>query len=467
MKYDFIILGGGSAGLVAAKFAKGLGKKTAIIEKNKIGGDCTHFGCVPSKALLKTSEISRNIRDISKYGLSLKGDIDTSDAFAHVRKIISDVYSHGNADTIRKEGIDVIEGGAVFKDAKTVTVNGVEYTAEKFLIATGSSPVIPPIEGLSEINYLTNENIFDLESVPESVAVIGGGPIGVELAYALNGLGCDVAVIESADNILPIEDSEITDRLKDKLKNDGIKILTNTKVMSVEQKDGYVSLKTDGEYGEVKAVRVLVATGRKPNIDTLNLKSAGVEYNKNAVLTDKYLRTTAKNIYAAGDVVPPYRFSHVSDYEAVIATGNALLPIKRKADYSDVGWCTFTSPELARWGLTEKEAKDKYGDKVRVFRFEASAADRAITDMSTEGMAKYITGKKGNLLGAHILSESAGEIIHEVILAKKHKIPFQKLAEMIHIYPTYSYMVRQPSKYAGIQMFLENPIVKFFRGLKK
>lgn len=450
MKYDVIVIGGGSAGLVAAKFAKGLGRKTAIIEKKLLGGDCTHHGCIPSKALLH---------------LSLN---PAPDVMKRVRELVAGIYSTETPDIFRKEGIDVIEGAASFADSGTVIVNGERITSEIFILATGSSPLIPPIEGLADIEYLTNENIFVLDRLPASVAVLGGGPIGAELSTALNRLGVDTAVIEMAEHILPRDDAELSELLRGKLEADGIKILTGTKVTSVRQNDGFVTLKTEGALDEVNAERILVAAGRVPELAGLGLEKAGVEYDRNGVKVDKYLRTTAKNIYAAGDIVPPYRFTHVADYEAVTAVRNALLPFKKKADYTCVGWCTFTEPELAGFGLTEKEAAGRYGrDNIRIFRYGYSSLDRAVTDFSPTGMAKYITDRKGRLIGAHILGNRAGETIHEAMLAKKFKIPFQKIAGMVHIYPTYSYAVRQPARYAAVEMLLENPFIKFIRSLRK
>lgn len=452
MKYDVIVIGGGSAGLVAAKFAKGLGKKTAIIEKRLLGGDCTHYGCIPSKALLRLSA----------------QPIPAEDIMEQVRGLVTEIYSGETPEILQSEGIDVIEGSPVFTNNHTVEVNGRKITADKFILATGSSPFIPPIEGLKQIDYLTNETIFSLTELPASVAVLGGGPIGIEMAFALNRLGVDTAVIEMAERILPRDDAELSELLRAKLEENGVKILTGTRVTSVSRTGDYVTLKTDGALDEVHAVRVLVAAGRRPNLDGLALNKAGVDHDRAGVKTDKYLRTTAKNIYAAGDVVPPFRFTHAADYEAVTAVRNALIPIFRKAvDYSAVGWCTYTEPELAAFGLTEKEAVRQFGkEKIRVFRYDLKGLDRARTDFEPYGMAKYITGRKGFILGAHILSPRAGEVIHEVMLAKKHKIPFHKLSEMVHIYPTYSYAVKQPAKYAAVEMILDNPFVRFFRRAK-
>jgi len=469
MNYDLIVIGGGSAGLVAAMFAKGLGKKTAIIEKNKLGGDCTHHGCVPSKAFLNSAHLGENIKNLKEFGLTMDtSTLDTSKVMQHVRQIVSAVYYEETPEVFRDKGIDVIEGEAFFKDSQTIAVDGREYTASRFIIATGSRPFIPEIKGLDSIDILTNENIFNLNRLPLSVAVLGGGPIGLELASGLNSLGVDTAIIEMSERILPREDEELSELLRAKLTGDDLKILTDTKVVSAEQKNGYVSLFSEGQVDVVHAERVLVAVGRKPNTEGLGLEKAGVEYDSKGIKVDKYLRTTSKNIYAAGDVVSPYQFTHAADYEAVTAARNALLPFRKKTDYSNIPWCTYTSPELARCGLTEKEAADKYGrDKIRVFKYSCSQVDRAVTDSATDGMAKYITDKKGRLLGIHILGARAGEVIHEPMLAKKFKIPFHKISEMIHIYPTYSYAVRQPAKYAVVEMLLDNPFVKLVRKFMK
>lgn len=469
MMYDFTVIGGGSAGLVAAKFAQGLGKKTAIIEKKMLGGDCTHTGCIPSKALLSSAHLAQHIKELKDYGLSMDtSTLDRSKVMSHVRQIVKSVYETETPEIFRQEGIDVIEGHAEFADSHTVIVNGKKITSEYFLIAAGSSPAIPPVSGLSEVDYHTNETVFSMDRLPVSVAVLGGGPIGAEMASAMNALGVDTAVIEMGDRILPLEDIELSELLRAHMQENDVKILTNTKVVSAAAKNGYISLKTEGGVSEVTADCLLIATGRKPNTEGLSLEKAGVEYSSKGVKVDKYLRTTAKNIFAAGDIVSPYQFTHAADYEAVTAARNALLPFKKKTDYSDMGWCTYTEPELARCGLTEAEASEKYGkNSIRVFRYSYQHVDRAAAEGKMNGLAKYVTDRKGKLLGIHILGERAGEIIHEPMLAKKFNIPFQKIADMIHIYPTYSYAVRQPAKYAAVKMLLDNPFIKFLRRLKK
>ena len=471
MDYDLIVIGGGSAGLVAAKFAKGLGKKTAIVENGKLGGDCTHTGCIPSKTLLHSAHMAQNIRNLKEYGLTMDtSSLDTSKVMQHVRQTVSGVYESETPDVLRQEGIDVIEGSASFTDRNTIVVNGSRITSEKFLLATGSSPLIPDIKGLSSVNYYTNETIFSIEELPASAIILGGGPIGAELASALNALGVQIAVVEQAQSILPLEEGELSSLLAGVMEENDIHILTGTKAVSVEQKDGFISLKTESEpddFDEVNAECIIVAAGRRPNTGGLGLEKAGVEYDKNGVKVDKYLRTTAENIFAAGDILSSYRFTHVADYEAVTAARNAFIPLKKAVDYKDIGWCTYTEPELARCGLTRKEAEAEYGkENICVHRYWYYQVDRAVTDDKVVGMSKFITDRKGRILGIHILGERAGEVIHEPMLAKKFNIPFHKIADMVHIYPTYSYAVRQPAKYAVVERLLENPFVRLFRRLK-
>jgi len=469
MIYDLIIIGGGSAGLVAAKFAKGLGKRVAIVEKDKLGGDCTHFGCVPSKALLKSAHVAADLKNAEKYGLSIDDStLDTSNVLSHIKNIIAGVYTGETPEVFREEGIDIIPGYASFMNDYQIDVSGRVYESEKFVIATGSSPFIPDIKGLSDIDYLTNETIFSMDKLPESLLAIGGGPIGVELASAMSSLGVDVALVERSANILPKEDAELTSLLKEKLKDDCLKILNNTKVLEIEDMGNFIRAKTEGEVDEISAEKVLVAVGRRANLDGLKLEKTSVKRDSKGILVDEYLRTAAKNIYACGDVVPPYQFTHVADYEAVIAVRNAFLPFRQKRDYSSVSWATYTEPELARGGLTESEAVSRFGkDNVRVFKYKYEHVDRGITDSNTLGLAKYITNKKGKLVGIHILGSRAGEVIHEPMLAMKNGIPFHKIKDMIHIYPTYSYVVRQPSKYAAIEMILDNPLVKLLKRFRK
>jgi dihydrolipoamide dehydrogenase len=449
MKYDhdIVIIGGGAAGLVASTAAASLGAKTAMIEKNKLGGDCTWYGCVPSKALLKAAHSLHEAKAISKYGIKPAQDMkyDLTDVMATVREVVEGVSSHHPASVFEERGIKVMFGDPKFVNDHTIKVDSNTITAKRFIICTGSHPLVPTIEGLNDVEYLTNENIFDLEKLPESLVVLGGGPIGMELSQAFSRLGVIVTVVEMFDRLLFREDEEISDILTGEFFTEGIEVKTGKKAVKVSEEAGRISVTLEDKEGNsstVSAEKLLVAVGRSPNIKGLDLEKAGVEYSQKGIKTDNTLKTTTKNIYAAGDVTGPYQFSHVAEYQAIIACGNALMPFKRKADYTAVPWCTFTDPELARVGLTEKEAEEKHGE-VRVYRAEYKNNDRAVTDKEKKGKAKVICDKKGRILGAHVVGANAGEILHEYVLAKQQGLKISALSGTIHIYPTLAQIVKR------------------------
>ena len=469
--YDLVVVGGGAAGFVASKLANGLGKKVALIEKKKLGGDCTWFGCIPSKALIKSANIFHQTTRLGEFGLESKRSIklNTNKVMAHVRAIVQADADGHPADSFRQEGIDVFFGGPEFLSNHCIKLSGKIMSSEKFVVCTGSHPFVPPIEGLKGIGYLTNETIFDLEALPKSMIFLGGGPIGVELSAALNRLGVEVTIVQRAGQILAREDGELVDRLVQTLQAEGVTILTNTQAVKFSKGKGKVVADIVGEQGprQIEAEAVLVAVGRRPSINDLSLEEAGVEFDSKGIKVNKHLRTTAKNIYAAGDVVPPYLFSHISEYEAVLAVTNAFLPIKRKANYENVLWCTYTEPELAHAGLTEQQAREKYGDKVRVYRWEHKNVDRAKTDLEQNGLSKFVCDKKGRLLGIHILGHGAGELMHEAQFAKSIGQPFSKIASVIHAYPSYSDSVRQPAKKCYVERLQNNFFVKLFKKMKR
>jgi len=327
----------------------------------------------------------------------------------------------------------------------------------------GSSAFIPPIEGLQTVPYLTNETIFDLPRLPSSMIVLGGGPIGIELTQALVRLGVDVTVVEMADQILIREDHELRDLLASRLVSEGVRIRTKTKAVRLSPEKGRTLLSVEDEHGEMDTIvadAVLVAVGRKANVDGLDLQKAGVEYSPKGVRIDDKLQTTSPNIYAAGDVAGPYQFSHMAEYQARIAAQNALLPIRKRANYAHYAWCMFTDPELAHAGLTEHEARELHGNKVRIYRWSFKDMDRGKTDGEEFGMSKLICDPKFRIIGAHILGARAGDIIHEAQVAKTLGIPLYKLDSVIHIYPTFTDAVKQPAKLARIDRLRENPVVK-------
>ncbi|MBW8039982.1 MAG: hypothetical protein FVQ85_08295 [Planctomycetes bacterium] len=466
--YDVVIIGAGSAGLVACKLANGLGKKTALIEKRKIGGDCTWFGCIPSKTLIKSANIAHQTTRLKEFGLAPLGPVqlNAQKVMSHVRAVIEADAAGHPAESYEAEGINVLFGGARFVDSHRIELEGKTISSKKFVICTGSQPLVPDIEGLDKIAYLTNETVFDLEVLPKSMIVLGAGPIGIELSSALNRLGVEVTVLLRSGQILKKEDKELVERLTEILRAEGVTILNNTQTRKFSRDHNKITVTIEDKQGrrDIEAESVLVAVGRRPNIDELALEKAGVEFDTKGVRVDKHLRTTANNIYAAGDIVPPYLFTHIAEYEAVIATTNACLslPIK-KTNYENVLWCTFTDPELAHAGLSEERAREIYGGNVKVYRWEHKDVDRAKTDLAQEGLSKFVCDKKGKLLGIHILGHNAAELMHEAQLAKSMGLSFSRIASVIHAYPSYSDAVRQPAKKCYIDLLQNNFFVKLLR----
>lgn len=482
MNYDLVVIGGGAAGLVAATGSAALGAKTALIEKKELGGDCTWYGCIPSKSLLKSAQVFFFIKRLKEFGISsgTQNTYDSSLVMSHVRDVIKKISTHHPAEVFEKKGIKVLFGAPKFLDQNTIEFKGEKISAKRFIIASGSHPMVPPIEGLSrfsgippeagkDISYLTNENVFDLEVLPKSLAVLGGGPIGMELSQAFARLGVEISIIEMFDRLMVREDKEIAAVLVDEFKSEGIKVYTGKKAVHFSKDGGLVFITLedkDKKQSVVKAENVLVAVGRAANVQGLDLEKAGVKYFDKGIEVDAYLRTSAKNVYACGDVAGPYQFSHMAEYQAVIAVGNALFPFKRKVDYSVVPWCTFTDPEAARVGLTEDEARAQYKG-IRVYRSLYSGNDRAVTDSQEKGLAKVITDKKGYILGAHIVGANAGEIIHEYVLAKSSKLKIGNLSSAIHIYPTLAQLVKRSADQYYIEMMNTTWLKGFFKLMLK
>ena len=466
--YDVVVIGAGSGGLVACKVANGLGKKTALIEQRKIGGDCTWFGCVPSKTLIKSANIAHQMTRLREFGLEPRSpvELDATKVMAHVRAVVqADAEGHP-PEVFEAEGINVLFGAPRFLDNHTIELGEEEISAKKFIVSTGSHPFIPAIKGLDEIPYLTNETIFDLAILPKSLIVLGAGPIGIELSAALNRLGVEVTVIQRSADILKKDDKELVERLVQILRAEGITILTETQTKEFARQGDNVIATIEDKSGtrQLEAESVLVSVGRRPNLDGFALEKAGIEYASNGIKVDRHLKTTAKNIYACGDVVPPYLFTHVAEYEAIVAATNACfgLPI-RTANYDNVLWTTYTDPELAHAGLTEEQARIRYGDAIRIYHWEHKDVDRAKTDLAIHGLSKFICNRKGKLLGIHILGHGAGELMHEAQLAKSLGLPFSKIASVIHAYPSYSDAVRQPAKKCYIDVLQDNFFIKLLK----
>ena len=466
--YDVVVIGAGSGGLVACKVANGLGKKTALIEKRKLGGDCTWFGCVPSKTLIKSANIAHDTTRLREFGLEPRGSVEfnAERVMAHVRAVVQADADGHPPESLEAEGINVLFGPARFLDDHSLMVGERKISSKRFVVCTGSHPFVPPIPGLDDIPYLTNMTIFDLEVLPKSMIVLGAGPIGIELSAALNRLGVKVTIVQRSANILKKDDKELVDRLVGILRSEGLEILAETKTTGFSRQGDKVVAAIEDKQGErqIESESVLVALGRRPNLDGLALEKAGVEFDASGIKVDRHLRTTAKNIYACGDVVPPYLFTHVAEYEAIVATTNACfgLPLK-KVNYDNVLWATYTDPELAHAGLTEEQARQQYGDEIRIYRWEHKDVDRAKTDLAQNGLSKFICDKKGKLLGIHILGHGAGELMHEAQLAKSLGLPFSRIASVIHAYPSYSDAVRQPAKKCYVDTLQNNLFIKLIK----
>lgn len=472
--YDLIVIGAGSGGISAAFLGLKLGKRVAVVEKKRIGGDCTWYGCVPSKALIRCGTVAHEINHMTDYGLEAEDPIviKTDNVMKHVRSIRQRIYQGEKPEVLEEMGINVNLGEPEFVDNHSIRVGGRTLSSRSFIISTGSGPFIPPVKGLDEVQYLTNETLFDLDTLPRSMIILGGGPIGTEMASVLNHLGVEITVLQRGMRILPRDDEELVDILMDSLIRKGVTLLTGTEAVECSGDGDSISVSIRNKKNEqsvLKADSMLVAVGRTPNIEGLFLEKAGVEYTEKGIKTDMSLRTTADNIYACGDVLGTYKFSHIAEYHAGIAVPNAVLPlpVKRKVNYENIVWSTFTEPELAHAGLTEKEARDKYGDSIRIYRYSYNEIDRARTDLADIGMSKFICDKKGKLIGIHILGERAADLLHEAQLAKTLGIQFHKIQSMIHIYPTYGDLVKRPATAAYADRLQHNFFVKMARRFVK
>ena len=451
--YDLTIIGGGSAGLVLAVAGAKLGKKTALVEKYRIGGDCLWTGCVPSKALLKAAKVANYVRNAEKYG------INAADVSLEFYKVMEHVQNsqhhieveHDNPERFRKMGIDVVFGNGHFESSDTFVVEDSDNNqtqtlkSKKFVICTGSRPLAPSIPGSESVDYLDSENVWELEELPKRLLVVGAGPIGIELGQAFHRLGAEVTIVQRSERILTKEDADVSEKITNYLTAEGINITLNTKIEEVEKRqDGmqatFSEIHSSHTNDKPKQVydKILIATGRSPNIEGLGLDKIGVKVEKNGIIVNEQLQTHVKNIYAAGDVIGHYLFTHVAAFQAQLLVRNFLLPFSKKINYSVVPWTTFCDPEIARCGLTEIEARDKYGD-VDVFTLDQIDVDRAVAEGETQGFSKVIASKwRGKILGVHLVGTNAGEVIHEYVLAMQHGIPLRKLSGMMHVYPTYS-----------------------------
>jgi pyruvate/2-oxoglutarate dehydrogenase complex dihydrolipoamide dehydrogenase (E3) component len=474
--YDLGIIGGGAAGLTAAAGAAQFGAKAILIEKSaKLGGDCLHYGCVPSKTLIRTAGVYAQMKRTTEFGLPQiqLPPVDLETVMNRVKNVIDKIQHHDSPERFCDLGAQVVFGKASFVDGHSVNLDGQNLSARSWIIATGSSPALPPIEGLANTPYLTNETIFSQKKLPTSLIVLGGGPIGLELAQAMGRLGSQVTIIEFMDQILGPEDPDIADVLQKQLKEEGIRIHTATKAVKVQYDNPLFHLTIadasgTGQTGILKAEALLVAAGRKPNIDGLGLEAAGIKFTPRGIPTDSRMKTNIKHIYACGDVNGKLLFTHVAGYEAGIALTNAILRLPRKADYAKIGWCTYTDPEIASIGYNEKRAK-KDGIKYRVWEEQYAENDRAEAEGATIGKIKLLVSTGGKLLGCQIIGAHAGELIHEWVIAVNGGIKLSTIAGAVHIYPTISEISKRVTgKIFAEKIFSQRTksILKFIFSLK-
>ncbi|MFT5171448.1 MAG: pyruvate/2-oxoglutarate dehydrogenase complex dihydrolipoamide dehydrogenase (E3) component [Candidatus Marinamargulisbacteria bacterium] len=441
MKYDYhiAVIGGGSAGLVVASGAAGLGAKVALIEGHKMGGDCLNYGCVPSKAFLKSAHLAADIRHASALGLNAQlGDVDLEKVMDRVRDVIAEIEPHDSVERYEGLGVDVFQGMGAFVDKHTVKVNDREITAKSIVICTGSTAAVPPIPGLDTVPFMTNHTVFDMTVLPERLLVLGAGPIGLELGQGFRHLGSDVAMIDMLPQLFPKDDPEVAPILEAQAKKEGINLVLSAKILGVSKTGDeiLVEIEQDGKKSVIVGDALLVSLGRRPVTKGLNLGLAGVALNERGfVPTDKRLRTSVKNIYACGDVTGPFQFTHMAGYQAGIVIRNCIFRLPAKVDYSIVPWATFTKPEVAHVGYTEPWAKSEglYVDNILV---PLAGMDRAKADYDRVGFLKLILGKKRRIIGVTLVGEKAGEMTPLATLAIAKKLKASAFLNMIFAYPT-------------------------------
>ena len=434
--YDLAIIGAGSAGLTAARFAARLGRRVALIEASRIGGDCTWTGCVPSKALLHTARVAHTIRTSKCYGIRTgEPEADFAAVMSRIRSVIEHIYAAESPDALRAEGIDVIEGRAQFEDAHTVVVDGRRINSKYFLICTGASPFVPPIPGLPETPYLTYERFWELESLPQRLIVVGGGPVGCELAQACQRLGSQVTLVEALDRILPNDEPEAAQVVSDSLRGDGVELRLGASVESVSvDHAGSITVQAGGK--DVEGDAILVTVGRRANVDGLGLENARVAYTSAGIAVDDYLRTTAGNIYAAGDCAGGFQFTHYAGFQGAMAVRNMLLPGRSRARPEHPPWATFTDPEVAHVGYTEEQARRRFGNKARVSTLPMASVDRAVTDSATDGFIKVVHRDNGVVLGATVVGRNAAEALQAWTMAGERGLKMGDVARVMQAYPS-------------------------------
>jgi len=441
IKADICIIGAGSGGLSVAAGASQLGASVVLIEKDKMGGEFLNYGCVPSKAMLAAGHAAEGVRQAGRFGArAAEPNVDSAGVYGHIDAVIAAIEPNDSVERFEGMGVKVIKGEARFTGPAEVSVGETMISARRFVIATGSGAFLPPIPGLKDVDFFTNETIFSATTLPAHLIIVGGGPIGIELAQAHRHLGCRVTVLEMF-TVMPKDDPELVDVVRRQLEADGVTIIEHANIKGIEKTKNGIDVKwTTGDGGGPDEIlsgsHILVAAGRRPTVHGLGLDEAGIRYSDMGIGVDARLRTSNKKIFAIGDVAGGLQFTHVAGYHAGVVIKNALFRWPAKVDTGSVPWVTFTAPELAQVGLTEAQAKDAHGD-IRVLRWPYHENDRAQAEKETEGMIKAVVTAKGKILGCGIAGAHAGELIQTWVLAKSKNLKIGDMAQMITPYPTF------------------------------
>ncbi len=438
LELDICVIGAGSAGLSLAAGAAQLGLKVALIEHHKMGGDCLNYGCVPSKSLIAAAQVAQTLRQADRFGVgAAEPVVDFAAAMDHVRAVIAAIAPHDSVERFEGLGVQVIQAPARFVSRDEVMAGEIAIRARRFVVATGSRPVAPPIPGLADVPYLTNETLFGNRVRPDHLLVIGGGPVGLEMAQAHRRLGARVTVLEAA-RLMGNDDPELADVVRRRLTSEGVELHEQARILRVERDGMEVAVAIDTGSGERRLVgsHLLIAAGRAPNVEQLDLAAAGIATTPKGITVDKTLRTTNRRVYAIGDVNGLAPFTHMAGAQAALVIRHALFRLPINAHAGPVPRCTYTDPELAQVGMTEAQARAAHGDNVRVVRWPLTGNDRAQAERETEGLVKVVTDQRGRVLGAGIVGARAGELVQIWCLALARKLKIGAVAQMVVPYPT-------------------------------
>ena len=464
--HDVAIIGGGAGGLVVASVAAQLGLDVVLINKEEnMGGDCLHYGCVPSKTLIKSASVAHTMAHADRWGLTaVEKPVDIQAVNLRIKSVIDSIQVHDSRERFEALGCEVIAGEATFTSGSQIEVNGKRVDARRFVIATGSSAFIPPVKGLKEVAFLTNEDMYSLPALPESMIILGGGPVGVEMAQSYSRLGTEVTIVELAPRLLPRMDKDASLVLAEVLSSEGVAVHANSEVIEVaEQADQKQVILKDGKI--LTAEALLVAIGRRPVVDTLNLEKAKVEFSAGGIKVNRKMQTSNKKIFACGDVTGEMPLTHVAELQAGVVIANLIFKIPKKISYDVVPAVVYTEPEVAQAGISVEQCEAL--KKGEVHQFDVAQLDRAVTDSNKAGMAKILT-ENGRVVGAHIIAPHAGELIHELALAIQENMKIARITSLVHAYPSYSQLnKRLAGQYFTNRLFspLTKKIVAFLNKL--